>query len=47
MPLARTPERQGLTERAGQGYRQEVERAEQLLKEQIETARTLSEKLSG
>lgn len=47
MPLERTPERQGLTERAGHGYQQEVEKAEQLLKQQIETARTLSEKLSG
>jgi len=47
MPLEQTPERQRLTERAGHGYQQEVEKAEQLLKRQIETAQTLSEKLSG
>ena len=46
MPLMRTSEHQVLTERASQGYRQEVQQAEQLLKQQIETARTLSEQLS-
>ena len=47
IPLAQTPEPQSLTEHSDLKHQKEVDKAEQLLKQQIDAAQTLSYKLSG